>query len=239
MSVPPPTDEAGLSDSEEWTAPVGDSGDPLPTLGRDLQFEGAVWSVVTDHVDFDGRGARRDVIVHPGAVAVIALDAEDRVLLIRQYRHPVGRYLFEPPAGLLDATGEPPWATAQRELAEESGYRARHWDVLLDLYTSPGGLSEAIRIYLARGLAALPDGRPHTGEAEEAHLPRAWVPLDEARDLVLSGAVGSPSAVAGILAAWASRATGWTSLRPPETPWPAREHLLASDRVRLPRRNGA
>lgn len=239
MSVPPLTDGAGLTDSEEWAGPVADGGDPLPTLGREERFVGAVWSVVTDQVDFGGGGAHRDVIIHPGAVAVIALDAEDRVLLIRQYRHPVGRYLFEPPAGLLDTTGESAWATAQRELAEESGYQALHWDVLLDLYTSPGGMSEAIRIYLARGLTALPDGRPHTGEAEEAHLPRAWVPLDEARDLVLSGAIGSPSAVSGILAAWASRSTGWSSLRPADTTWEAHQHLRDTDRVRLPRRNGA
>ncbi len=86
--------------------------------------------------------------------------------------------------------------------------RPGRWDVLVDVYTSPGGLSEAIRIYLARGLSALPAGRPYTGEAEEAHLPRAWVPLDDARDLVLSGAVGSPTAVTGILAAWTSRAGG-------------------------------
>jgi ADP-ribose pyrophosphatase len=167
------------------------------------------------------------------------MDDSERVLLIRQYRHPVGRWLFEPPAGLLDAAGEAPWLTAQRELAEEAGYEARRLDVLVDLYTSPGGLSEAIRIYLARGLSSLPAGRPHTGEAEEAHLPRAWVPLDEARDLVMSGAVGSPTAVSGILAAWTSRADNWSSLRPADAPWPARDRLMETERVRLPRPNGA
>ncbi len=229
---------SGPAASEEWTGPVVDSGESLPVLGRHPRFEGFVWSVVSDDVDFGGTVARRDLIVHPGAVAVIALDDHERVLLIRQYRHPVGRWLFEPPAGLLDATDEPAWRTAERELLEEAGYEAARWDVLLDLYTSPGGLSEAIRIYLARGLTPAADGRPHTGEAEEAHLPRAWVPLDEARDLVLSGAVGSPTAVSGILAAWTSRASGWASLRPADAPWPARDGLLATERVRLPRRNG-
>lgn len=218
---------------EEWTGSVADSGEPLPTLGRVEQFRGRVWSVVSDDVDFGASVARRDVIVHPGAVAIIALDSSDRVLLIRQYRHPVGRWLFEPPAGLLDVPDEPPWITAARELAEEAGFEAADWSVLLDIYLSPGGTSEGIRIYLARDLTPLPDGRPHTGEAEEAHLPRAWVSLDEARDLVLGGEIGSPSAAAGILAAWVSRAGGWSSLRPVDTAWLARDLLLSSGRVRL------
>lgn len=224
---------------EEWVGPVADGGDPLPTSDRHLRFEGYVWDIVSDVVDFGASSATRDLVFHPGAVAVIALDDDDRVLLIRQYRHAVGGFLFEPPAGLLDAAGEDPALTAARELAEEAGYEARDWHVLLDLYTSPGGSSEAIRVYVARGLTSLPGGRPHTGEAEEAHLPRAWVPLEEARDLVLAGAVGSPTSVAGILAAWAARADGWAALRPVDAPWPAREHLLASGRVRLPRRGGA
>jgi ADP-ribose pyrophosphatase len=225
--------------AEEWEGPVGDGGEPQPSGDRAVRFEGRVWSVVSDEVQFGHTSAVRDVILHPGAVAVIALDDDDRVLLIRQYRHPVGRWLFEPPAGLLDEDGEPAWLTASRELAEESGYEAARWDVLVDFYTSPGGTSEGIRVFLARGLTPLPAGRPHTGEAEEAHLPRAWVDLDDARDLVLGGQLGSPSAVTGILAAWASRASGWASLRPVDAPWPARDLLLAAGRVRLPRRTGA
>jgi 8-oxo-dGDP phosphatase len=228
-----------MSDSEEWSGPVADSGSPLPVVDRFTRFEGHVWSIVSEDVDFGASVARRDVLVHPGAVAVIALDDRDRVLLIRQYRHPVGRWLFEPPAGLLDAAGEAAWRTAERELAEETGFRATDWHVLLDLYLSPGGSSEAIRVFLARGLEPLPDGRPHTGEAEEAHLPRAWVDLDEARDLVLSGALGSPSGVAGILAAWTMRAQAWQGLRPADAPWPARAELEATGRVHRPRRPGA
>jgi ADP-ribose pyrophosphatase len=220
---------------EEWHGRVADTNDPLPVLGRQTRFEGHVWDIVSDEVDFGGARAVRDVVIHPGAVAVVALDEDDRVLLIRQYRHAVGGYLFEPPAGLLDASGEDPARTAARELAEEAGFVAEQWNVLLDLFTSPGGSSEAIRVYLARGLEALPEGRPHTGEAEEAHLPRAWVPLDEARDLVLRGAIASPTAVSGILAAWAAREGGWASLRPADAPWPTREHLAGTQRVRLPR----
>lgn len=228
-----------MTGPEEWAGPVQDGGDPRPSADRVVRFEGRVWDVVSDTVDFEGATAVRDVILHPGAVAVIALDDDDRVLLIRQYRHPVGRWLFEPPAGLLDEPDEAAWLTAGRELAEESGYEAARWDVLLDFFTSPGGTSEGIRVFLARGLSPLADGRPRTGEAEEAHLPRAWVDLDEARDLVLSGHLGSPSAVVGILAAWTSRAGGWASLRPADSAWPARDLLLAADRVRLPRRTGA
>lgn len=224
--------------SEEWTGLVADDGEPLPTLAREQRFSGSIWGVVSDTVDFGHATAVRDVLVHPGAVAIIALDDADRVLLIRQYRHPVGRYLFEPPAGLLDHEGEPPSHTAARELAEEAGYTARQWHVLIDTYLTPGGSSEAIRVYLARDLTMMPEGRELTGEAEEAHLPRVWVELDEARDLALSGAIGSPSAVVGILAAWTSRAGGWASLRPMDDPWPAREALVAADRV-YQRRTGA
>lgn len=222
------------SADEEWRGPVADGGPALTGAGRRIRFEGRVWDVITEDVEFAHSRAARDVILHPGAVAVIALDDDDRVLLLRQYRHAVGTYLFEPPAGLLDAEGEPPQVTAARELAEEAGYEAAEWAVLVDTYLTPGGSSEAIRVYLARGLSALSDGRIHTGEAEEAHLPRAWVPLDEARDLVLSGAIGSPTAVIGVLAAWVGRAGGWTTLRPSDAAWPARDRLVRTERVRLP-----
>lgn len=223
--------------SEEWTGVVADAGEPRPARDREVRFEGRIWSVISEDVDFGSTTARRDVLIHPGAVAVIALDESDRVLLIRQYRHPVGRMLFEPPAGLMDDPSEDGWATAQRELAEEAGYEADEWHVLLDLYLSPGGMSEAVRVYLARGLRERPGGRVLTGEAEEAHLPRAWVPLETARDLVLDGSLGSPTAVAGILAAWAARERGWDSLRDPATPWTAREHLAATERIRVPQRH--
>jgi ADP-ribose pyrophosphatase len=232
-----PSKDEPTSD-EIWHGPVADGGEPLPVRRRRARFAGHVWAVVSDEVDFGTSIATRDVQLHPGAVAVVALDEEDRVLLIRQYRHPVGQWLFEPPAGLLDEPGEPEWQTAARELAEEAGLAADRWHVLVDLFMSPGGSSEAIRVYLARSLHELPGGRPHTGEAEEAHLPRAWVDLDEARDLVLTGRIGSPSAVTGILAAWASRAGEWASLRPVDAPWTAREALVANDRVHERRRTG-
>ena len=224
----------GLPRSDErWSGPVVDqSDDSRPILERSTEFDGRVWSVVRDRVQFDEHEAVRDVLIHPGAVAVIAVDVEDRVLLIRQYRHPVAMYLFEPPAGLLDVDGEPAHVTAIRELAEEAGVEAARWNVLVDLFNSPGGSSEAIRVYLAQDLQALPEGRLHTGEAEEAHLPQAWVPLSEAVDLVIGGQIGSPSAVAGILALAAVRRTGEKSLRPADAPWDRRTWLEANSRVR-------
>jgi 8-oxo-dGTP pyrophosphatase MutT (NUDIX family) len=220
-----------LADDEEWSGPIADTFGALPADNPREQFSGRIWSVVSEDVVFDSGTARRDVQRHLGAVAVIALDDADRVLLIRQYRHPVGAWLFEPPAGLLDVPGEEPWRTAQRELAEEAGYRAATWNTLVDLLNSPGGSSEAIRIYLARDLDTLPEGRPATGELEENHLPRAWVPLSEVVELILSSAIGSPSAVAGILALAAVHPDGLDQLRPVDTPWPIRAHLVESGRV--------
>lgn len=220
-------------DPEVWVGPVVDGGESRPVIRRDVQFIGSVWAIVSDVVDFGEVSVTRDIQLHPGAVAVIALDDDDRVLLIRQYRHPVGMFLFEPPAGLLDVPGEPAEQTAARELAEEAGLVADDWHVLVDMLNSPGGSSEAIRIYLARDLRPLPGGRPRTGEAEEAHLPQAWVDLDEACDLVLSGRISSPHGVAGVLAAVASRESGWTGLRPAAAPWPVRDHLISHDRIFL------
>lgn len=216
---------------EEWTGPIADQVATVPILSSQTQFTGQVWSIRRDDIEFAGQRITREVMVHPGAVSVIALDDADRVLLIRQYRHPVGLWLFEPPAGLLDVPGETPLQTAQRELAEEAGYQAGEWSVLVDLLNSPGGSSEAIRIYLARQVAALADGRTPTGEAEEAHLPRAWVPLDAAQALVLGGQLANPTAVTGILAAAAARAAGWATLRPADAPWPTRDHLQHTQRV--------
>ncbi len=219
------------SPDEVWDGPVVDGGQSLPVVQRDVRFVGRVWKIVSDLVDFGTSKVTRDIQLHPGAVAIIALDVRDRVLLIRQYRHPVGMHLFEPPAGLLDVAGEAPRATAARELAEEAGLTADDWHVLVDMLNSPGGSSEAIRIYLARGLHEIRGGRPATGEAEEADLPQAWVDLTEARSLVMNGSIGSPHGVAGVLAAWTARELGWTELRPADAPWAARSHLLEINRL--------
>jgi ADP-ribose pyrophosphatase len=166
-----------------------------------------------------GGSAQRDVVRHPGAVGVLALDDQGRVLLIRQYRHPVGQLLWEPPAGLLDEPGEDPLTAAKRELHEEAHVRAERWDVLLDIFTSPGMSSEAVRMYLARDVSASEQPR-HEGEHEEADMPVEWVDLDEAVRQVLSGALHNPLAAMGVLATAYARADGFASLRPAQAPWP-------------------
>jgi len=217
--------------SETWDGPIVDEPAPAPIRASQLIYDGSVWSVRRDTVQIGAVEVERDVIIHPGAVAVIALDDDDRVLLIRQYRHPVASFLFEPPAGLLDTPGEDPLHTAKRELAEEAGYAASTWFTLVDLLNSPGGTSEGIRVYLARDVTALPDGRQHTNEAEEAHLPRAWIPLTEASAHVLAGAIQSPTAVCGILAAMQARESRWSTLRAADAAWPTREALVENGRV--------
>ena len=167
----------------------------------------------------DDELAERDVVLHPGAVAVLALDDVQQVLLIRQYRHPVGRLLWEIPAGLRDVSGETPWATARRELLEEAGYRARDWRVLADYYTSPGFTTERLRVFLARDLEFVPEAeRDFVPEAEEAQLLIAWLPLDEAVRKVFAGDLHNGVAALAILAAYAARSEGFDGLRPADAP---------------------
>ena len=163
--------------------------------------------------------AERDVVLHPGAVAALALDAADRILMIRQYRHPVGRLLWEIPAGLRDVAGEDPWVTAQRELKEETGYRARDWRVLADFYSSPGYSTERLRIFLARDLEAVPAAERHfVPRDEEAHLLLGWLPLDEAVRKVFAGELHNGPAILAIMAGYAARSEGFDRLRPADAP---------------------
>ena len=211
-------------------APVVRGADLADRLGRrpvgdtTVVFEGMVWDVRRDTVDLGAAGeVRREYIEHPGAVAILALrqvEGGDQVVLIWQYRHPVGVFEWELPAGLLDVAGEPPWLAAARELHEEADLIAGRWDVLIDFYGSPGGNSEALRIFLARDLTGVPRSQRFTREAEELGMPIGWVDLDEAHDAVLRGQLHNPGAVIGILTAHSARARDWTTLRPHDAPWP-------------------
>ena len=181
---------------------------------------GHVIDVRREQVTMPGGGtASRDVVQHPGAVGVVAVDDQERILLLRQYRHPVRHLLWEPPAGLLDEPGEHPLDAAKRELYEEAHLKAGSWSVLLDVFTSPGMSSEAVRIYLARDVAEA-DLPRHAGEHEEADMPVEWVEVDEAVRLVMAGDLHNPLAVMGVLAVAALRAQGWPQLRPADAPWP-------------------
>ncbi len=218
-----------------WTGSIDDLVDE-PTnrtvISSKQRLAGHVWDVRTDDVDLgDGQTVTRDYIVHTGAVGAIVLDDRDRVLLVRQYRHPVGALMWEPPAGLLDIDNETPLECVQRELIEEAGLIAADWSVLVDLANSPGGSSEVFRCFLARKVSAAPGGRP-PGSGEERDMATAWVPLDSLVALVLAGRLTSPITVAGSLAASAARATGWGSLRGSDAAWPLRAHVVAIGRVR-------
>ncbi len=167
----------------------------------------------------DGSLAGREVVEHPGAVAVVAIDEADRVLLIRQYRHPAGALLWEIPAGLRDVAGEPLAETARRELLEEAGCLAEDWRVLTDFLSSPGISTEKLRIFLARDLTVVPQAeREYVPEHEEAYLTVAWVPLDEAVAGALSGDLHNGVAILGILSAYAARREGFAALRRPDDP---------------------
>ncbi|MFI9025137.1 NUDIX domain-containing protein [Streptomyces sp. NPDC053560] len=186
-------------------------------------FTGNKTSVRTDEVVMpDGSTVKRDYQVHPGSVAVLALDGEGRVLVLRQYRHPVRHKLWEIPAGLLDIPGENPLHAAQRELYEEAHVKAEDWRVLTDVYTTPGGCDEAVRIFLARNLSEA-EGERFEVEEEEADMELARVPVADLARGVLAGELHNNCLVVGVLSLLAAQSgDGLDALRPAEAPWPAR-----------------
>ncbi|MER7665974.1 MULTISPECIES: NUDIX hydrolase [unclassified Streptomyces] len=202
---------------------IKDTPEEWQVVATATPFEGKKTSVRADDVVMpDGTVARRDYQVHPGSVAVLALDPDDRVLVLRQYRHPVRQRLWEIPAGLLDVPGENPLHAAQRELYEEAHVKAEDWRVLVDVYTTPGGCDEAVRIFLARDLSAA-EGDRFEVEAEEADMELARVPVRELVRDVLAGDLHNNCLVVGVLSLVAARdGDGLDALRPAEAPWPAR-----------------
>lgn len=193
---------------------------------------GRVLAVRLDEVVMPGGGVvRREIVEHPGAVAILPLHDDATVVMIDQYRHAVGRRLRELPAGLLDTAGEDPVSTARRELVEEVGCTAQDWSVLVDVVSSPGFSDEAVRVFLARGLTAI--GRPAGDDDEEADLSVVRVPLADAVRQVLAGEIVNASTVAGLLAAQAVLA-GTAQPRPVDASWPDRPTRFA-DRAGRPR----
>ncbi|MFI5898075.1 NUDIX domain-containing protein [Actinoplanes sp. NPDC051513] len=191
------------------------------TVSRTPRYHGAIFDVVSDQVTMSGGGTvNRDVVQAKSAVGVVAIDDMDRVVLIRQYRHAVGGYLWELPAGLRDVTGENLVTGAARELAEEADLNAGRYDLLIDLHTSPGFTDEKIRIFLARDLSEVPAEQRHVRTDEEADLEITWVDLDEALAMISRGEITNAAAVGGLLAAARARDEGWATLRPVETPEP-------------------
>ncbi|MBC7591124.1 MAG: NUDIX hydrolase [Salinibacterium sp.] len=182
----------------------------------EVVFSGRVWNIRREVFELDGHAITREFMDHTGAVAVLALDEQDRVLLIKQYRHPVRYREWELPAGLLDIAGESPLLAAQRELAEEVDKVATQWDLLTDFMTSPGGSNEVLRVYLARGVSEAPEVFERT--EEEAGIEVRWVPLDDVVDAVLRRDIQNSILCIAALAAAAARARGWSTLGEAEAP---------------------
>jgi ADP-ribose pyrophosphatase len=194
------------------------------TVDSETIYVGNIFALRVDQVRMPGGNvAKREVVEHYGAVAVLALDDDGNIVMVYQYRHPVGRRLWELPAGLLDLGGEPPHVTAARELKEEAGLSAQNWRVLADLVSTPGFSDEGVRVYLATGLSDV--GRPDAHD-EEADLVVQWFPLDEAMRMVISGEIVNTIAVCGILAAHAVR-DDIDSLRPVDADWVDRPTAFA------------
>ncbi|GAA4782549.1 NUDIX hydrolase [Streptomyces ziwulingensis] len=202
---------------------IEDTPEEWEIRSTEIPFRGKKTAVRTDEVVMpDGTAVTRDYQVHPGSVAVVALDDAGRVLVLRQYRHPVRHKLWEVPAGLLDVPGENPLHAAQRELYEEAHVKAEDWRVLTDVYTTPGGCDEAVRIFLARELSEA-EGERFQVEDEEADMELARVPVAELLRGVLAGELHNNCLVVGVLSLVAARSgDGLDALRPALAPWPAR-----------------
>jgi ADP-ribose pyrophosphatase len=174
-------------------------GDSTVT-GSQVSFSGHVWNVVTDDVILsNGDVVQRDVVRHPGAVAVIALDEDSHVVLVEQYRHPMMARMWEAPAGLRDVYGEPALVTAQRELAEEAGLQAEQWTPLLELALTPGGSDEIIAVFLAEDLSTC-EVADFVPEGEEADIVVGRFPLQEVIEAVLSGRIRNATLACAVLA---------------------------------------
>ncbi|WP_239453183.1 MULTISPECIES: NUDIX hydrolase [Microbacterium] len=168
-------------------------------LESELVYEGRVWDVRSDTVAYGGGKIVRQYVDHPGAAAVVAVDEEERVLLIQQYRHPIRRRDWEIPAGLLDIAGESPLETARRELAEEVDLVASSLEPLVSIFTTPGGNDEIVHLFLARGLS--PAGEVHAREDEEADIRVEWVPIADAVAGIFAGRLRNGILTTGVLAA--------------------------------------
>ncbi|HEY1529438.1 MAG TPA: NUDIX hydrolase [Galbitalea sp.] len=192
-----------MPDSSSAGAELVDEPFSPPIVSTGLDFEGRVWDVRRDVFEYNGHEITRDYIDHPGAVAVLVLDSDDRALLIQQYRHPIRSRDWEIPAGLLDIEGEDTLVAAQRELGEEADLVAADWSPLVTFNSSPGGSNEIITVYLAREVISTATSYSRT--EEEADIVVRWVPLDDVVAGVLAGRLRNSILSIAVLAAHARR----------------------------------
>ncbi|WP_018295442.1 NUDIX domain-containing protein [Corynebacterium lubricantis] len=193
----------------------------------ELLVDAPIISLRRDTVTMPGGGtAKREIVEHFGAVAVVALDDQNRIAMVEQYRHSVGARLWELPAGILDFAGEEPLTGAERELAEEAGLAADSWSLLTDIVTSPGFCEETVRIFLARDLREVE--RPEVSE-EEADMNFSWVPFHEAVNAVMAGKIANSIALAGIMTA-AEVVAGRHETRDIDTPFEFRPRSMPDRR---------
>ena len=191
--------------------PPGDDDLVERVVGSRVLHQGRYLQFRVDTIErADGSRSERDIAWHPGAVAIVAIDPDGQVLLVRQWRTPADRVLLEIPAGTLDidpATGavEDPDLASRRELEEETGYRAGRWERLSAFFTAPGFTSEHMTLYLATDLVpAHPDER--LGPDEDEHLRLERRTLDEALAAVDAGEIADAKSIVGLL--WVARMRG-------------------------------
>lgn len=165
--------------------PLRDDDVEVEVTSSDVVFTGAVWNLKREAFRYGDATIKREFVDHTGAVAVLVQDDDGRVLIIKQYRHPVRSRDWELPAGLLDIPGEEPMVAAQRELAEEADLEASDWQPLVTFNTTPGGSNERLFVFHATGATATAE--VFAREAEEADIEKRWVELDDIVSGVLEG----------------------------------------------------
>jgi ADP-ribose pyrophosphatase len=198
-----------------------DSPERWPVTARRQLARGHIVEILEDDLTTpEGEPITREVGRHPGSGAILAVEGQERIAGVRQYRHPIGWRLLEIPAGLLDVADESPLHAAQRELAEEAQLSADNWSVLVDYFNSPGISDEQARIFLATGLHTAPVPEGFVAHGEEVDMGLDWIAIDDVLAAIDAGEVQNGAVVNGTLAYFRAKITG-VPLRPGDTPWRA------------------